>query len=308
MTVLTCVTCLLFFITLSSGQLPPRLNIPGAILVPQGRPAPFRQQRIQNEGPPPRLRRPPPITNAVPAPVRPVVEEPEEENIPINNNSNFDDEVNKLGLSVLQSAVGQAVAAPEEEQRQVHFRPERPVPVLRQDIRENVPQAPVLRQEHRQSVPRPLLREDVPVRQPQPVRHTQVRQHVPTPPPPPPVRQPTRGHHPARQPSQYLDEDGVRQRTRKPPVQILRKYRTDNPDGSITWGYENEDGTFKEETLGIDCVTRGKYGYVDPDGVRREYTYETGNKCDEPEEDEDLPPERQQIQTQPRKPQFRPGP
>ncbi|XP_044258102.1 pollen-specific leucine-rich repeat extensin-like protein 1 [Tribolium madens] len=292
MTISACVTCLLFFITLSSGQLPPRLNIPGAVLVSQGRPAPFRQQRPQNEGPPPRLRRPPPSPNA--APVRPVVEEPEEENV--SNNSNFDDEVNKLGISVLQSAVGQAVAQPEEEQppRPVHFRPERPLPVLRQDIRENVPQTPVLRQ----NVPRPLLREPQP-----PVRHTQVRQQAP----PQPVRQPpTRGHHPARQPSQYLDEEGGRQRTRKPPVQILRKYRTDNADGSITWGYENEDGTFKEETLGIDCVTRGKYGYIDPDGVRREYSYETGNKCDQPEEDEDLPPERQQIQ--PRKPQFRPGP
>lgn len=146
---------------------------------------------------------------------------------------------------------------------------------------------------------------------PQIIIFFKIRQQIPPQPAPQPIRQPARGHHPARQPSQYLDEEGVRQRTRKPPVQILRKYRTDNADGSITWGYENEDGTFKEETLGIDCVTRGKYGYVDPDGVRREYSYETGNKCDEPEEeDEDLPPQqRQQIQGQPRKPpQFRPGP
>lgn len=28
-------------------------------------------------------------------------------------------------------------------------------------------------------------------------------------------------------------------------------------DGSITWGYESEDGSFKEETLGADCVVRG---------------------------------------------------
>lgn len=24
----------------------------------------------------------------------------------------------------------------------------------------------------------------------------------------------------------------------------------------------------------------GRYGYVDPDGMKREYTYETGNACD----------------------------
>lgn len=61
---------------------------------------------------------------------------------------------------------------------------------------------------------------------------------------------------------------------------MLRRYRDDNPDGSITWGFENDDGTFKEETIGVDCVTRGKYGYVDPEGVKREYSYQTGILCD----------------------------
>lgn len=99
------------------------------------------------------------------------------------------------------------------------------------------------------------------------------------------MRQPARQTH--RQPApQYLDDnDPKRPRNRKPPVQILRKFRTDNEDGSITWGFENEDGTFKEETIGADCIIRGKYGYIDPDNVRREYSYETGAKCDEPEEE-----------------------
>lgn len=61
---------------------------------------------------------------------------------------------------------------------------------------------------------------------------------------------------------------------------MLRRYRDDNPDGSITWGFENDDGTFKEETIGVDCVTRGKYGYVDPEGVKREYSYQSGIPCD----------------------------
>lgn len=61
----------------------------------------------------------------------------------------------------------------------------------------------------------------------------------------------------------------MRDRKRKPVSQILRKFRTDNEDGSITWGFENDDGTFKEETLGADCIIRGNYGYVDPDGVKR---------------------------------------
>lgn len=60
---------------------------------------------------------------------------------------------------------------------------------------------------------------------------------------------------------------------------MLRRYREDNPDGSITWGYENDDGSFKEETIGVDCMVRGKYGYIDPDGNRREYTYQSGIPC-----------------------------
>lgn len=110
----------------------------------------------------------------------------------------------------------------------------------------------------------------------------------------------------------YPEDDQLRRR--KPPVQILRKYRVDNEDGSITWGFENEDGTFKEETLGADCIIRGKYGYVDPDGVKREYEYEAGSKCDEPEEEElpeQLPPQQQGGKfalPQNRKQQFRPQP
>ena len=48
---------------------------------------------------------------------------------------------------------------------------------------------------------------------------------------------------------------------KKPVAQILRKYREENPDGTIVWGFENDDGSFKEETIGIDCITRGIYGY-----------------------------------------------
>lgn len=45
-------------------------------------------------------------------------------------------------------------------------------------------------------------------------------------------------------------------RERKPVAQILRKYREEHEDGTITWGFENDDGSYKEETIGIDCVTR----------------------------------------------------
>lgn len=64
-----------------------------------------------------------------------------------------------------------------------------------------------------------------------------------------------------------------------------------NDDGSFTFGYEAADGSFKEETRGTDCVVRGKYGYVDPDGNKREFTYVSGNPCDpnKPDEEEQEP-------------------
>jgi hypothetical protein len=46
------------------------------------------------------------------------------------------------------------------------------------------------------------------------------------------------------------------QRDRKPVSQTIRKWRDEAEDGTITWGYENDDGSFKEEVIGIDCVTR----------------------------------------------------
>lgn len=48
----------------------------------------------------------------------------------------------------------------------------------------------------------------------------------------------------------------------------------------VNLGYEAADGSFKEETRGTDCVVRGKYGYIDPDGNKREFTYVSGNPCD----------------------------
>ena len=60
-----------------------------------------------------------------------------------------------------------------------------------------------------------------------------------------------------------------------------------NEDGSFTFGYVAEDGSFREETRGVDCITRGKYGYIDPDGKRREFTYVSGLPCDEGAEEGD---------------------
>ncbi|CAL8100618.1 unnamed protein product [Orchesella dallaii] len=135
-------------------------------------------------------------------------------------------------------------------------------------------------------------------------------------------QQPQRGNpQSAPRPNNGFGLDGKRSRlTTPPPIQTVNRYMKQNDDGSITWGYENEDGTFKEETLGADCVVRGKYGYIDPEGNKREYEYQTGNPCDpnkknqEEEEEEEIPdgPSRPQqlagvLNARPRPVQRRPN-
>jgi len=62
-------------------------------------------------------------------------------------------------------------------------------------------------------------------------------------------------------------------------VGTVERYSHTNDDGSFTFGYISEDGSFREETRGVDCITRGKYGYIDPDGKKREFTYVSGLPC-----------------------------
>merc|ERR1711997_1136043 len=57
------------------------------------------------------------------------------------------------------------------------------------------------------------------------------------------------------------------------PVPILRYIDKQNIDGSYTYGYEAADGTYKLETRYVDGRVKGKYGYIDPDGVLREASY-----------------------------------
>lgn len=101
----------------------------------------------------------------------------------------------------------------------------------------------------------------------------------------------------AQLPQQQLIQQRVKeqpQQQKEPTAQTIRNYNKLNDDGSFTFGYEADDGSFKEETRGTDCVVRGKYGYVDPDGNKREFSYVQGNPCDpnavEDEEEQPLKP------------------
>jgi len=56
-------------------------------------------------------------------------------------------------------------------------------------------------------------------------------------------------------------------------VPILRFLDQKNNDGSYTYGFESGDGTYKIETRLANGQVKGKYGYIDSNGVLQETVY-----------------------------------
>ncbi|XP_013191749.2 uncharacterized protein LOC106135891 [Amyelois transitella] len=310
-TLLICMLCAVTAYAQYDSPIPQRLLIPGAIPVGSTRQGGFRQGRIQAPVPggPNRIRRPglgrPSFksVDASPRPslqsledlAKPVTEEPEDE-IEINTPTAFSPSIfstpepqndfyditttsqPKPPIVFNPSLFQQSTSpAPKPEPvRPTQYRPlllpqsfnpvrnepSKPQPVRLQPLSSR-PQRPVFRPE-----PKPFVEEDNEPVQP-------VRQYTR------PTQEPINRAPVKAAPQRYTASNP---REKKPVAQIIRKYREENEDGSITWGFENDDGSFKEETIGVDCITRGKYGYVDPDGLKREYNYETGIQCDKNKE------------------------
>lgn len=290
---------------------PPRLQIPGAFQLGgpvrqggfrQGRVGPVAGARIRRPGPGrPSFKSvdaaPRPNLQSIDEPAKPVTEEPED-----------DYEINTP------TAFSPSVYSTPEPQNDFYdvtttSQPKPPIIYNPSPYPPSTPAAlkpePVRPTQYRPLSPQPFnpVRNE-PVNKPQPARiqplSSRPQRPVFRPEPKPfvdeeeeiqPVRQYTRPQEPVnRAPVRSAAQQKYtpsNSRERKPVAQIIRKYREENPDGSITWGFENDDGSFKEEIIGVDCVTRGKYGYVDPDGLKREYNYETGIPCDKAKEEKE---------------------
>lgn len=245
----------------SDSPAPPRLNIPGAIPLPVLRaqqpgayrtgPVLVRTRRPLKGG---RLQhQPAPLAsssspqNSAPAnsyDAKPVTEEIEE---PIDNQQGpyVPAPPRLLGSSKpasLSSAPPHpAVRAPQPKQlQQQHFFDSNP---LGED------EAPIqarFQQQERPSYVQPA-QQKVAYRPPTPPAYREQQQQDDQP-------QHRQREQQVRPTPRYNNHDNGREK--KPVAQILRKYREEHEDGTITWGYENDDGSFKEETIGIDCVTR----------------------------------------------------
>ncbi|XP_058116561.1 probable serine/threonine-protein kinase samkC [Anopheles ziemanni] len=294
--------------TAQYGPAPPRLNIPGAIALP-----PIREERLLPQQPPQviRVRRPGAVRLAAPNAIhhqqpsalpkfhdpstaehKPVTEEPE-------------DDFRPAFIPQLQQPHAHPSPAPPSPAATPAL--QYPIPADEQANERELQQNVLSRFNAQENRPAPLQRAQIPERffatDKEPQRFAANERPQPQPQPTPKQYRPAPQQtfrQPQQQQQHFQDEDRrpapqaprvhsqqEQDRKRKPVAQILRKWRDEHEDGSITWGFENDDGSFKEETIGIDCVTRGRYGYVDPDGEKREYTYETGIQCDPNQRDED---------------------
>lgn len=200
------------------GPVPPRLNIPGAISLG---PVPQRERFLQPEQPQQQIRvrrplRPAPNQPAIhqprfvePIDARPVIEEPEEsgEFIPQHN---FHAQAPSPAPTT-PSPPPQPQYQQQEQSNAARFNVERPKPQFRQlQQPQHRPQQHFQHEEEFDEIPsRPVHRA-----QPKPQPH----------------HSPAQPHHHNEKP-------------KKPVAQILRKWRDEHEDGSITWGYEN-DGEF----------------------------------------------------------------
>lgn len=60
-------------------------------------------------------------------------------------------------------------------------------------------------------------------------------------------------------------------------VEIIKQIKKVNDDGSYTFGYEAEDGTFKIESRDVLGNVKGTFGFVDTDGEIKRVSYSTTN-------------------------------
>ncbi|XP_038213837.1 protein piccolo [Zerene cesonia] len=291
------------------GPAPPRLQIPGAIPVGGPRQGGFRQGRLQaGQIPVARVRRPGlarPSFKSVDAAPRPSLQSIEEPSKPVTEEPEDEIEINTP------TVYANSYSTPEPQNDYFDItttsQPKPPSAFNSSPYAQTTPSIPkfenVRPTQYRPLLPQsfsPIRNEPQPRPQPARLQPLSSRPQRPSirPEPKPfadeediqPIRQYNRPQEPIRAapvksvPNKYAASNP---REKKPVAQIIRKFRDENEDGSITWGFENDDGTFKEETIGVDCITRGKYGYVDPDGLRREYNYETGIACDKAKDDQD---------------------
>ncbi|ODM94861.1 hypothetical protein Ocin01_11822 [Orchesella cincta] len=83
-------------------------------------------------------------------------------------------------------------------------------------------------------------------------------------------------------------------------AKIMKQINKVNDDGSYTFGYEADDGSFRVETRTKDGLVKGKYGFVDANGKLKVTEYTAGEKSEEPERTESGESDEGELRPSPR--------
>ncbi|XP_030766850.1 LOW QUALITY PROTEIN: uncharacterized protein LOC115890662 [Sitophilus oryzae] len=72
-------------------------------------------------------------------------------------------------------------------------------------------------------------------------------------------------------------EELVQSETKDGTLEIVKRIKKVNPDGSYTIGYEADDGSFKIESRDVLGNIKGTYGFVDDEGKVKRVSYSSNN-------------------------------
>ncbi|CAG9769292.1 unnamed protein product [Ceutorhynchus assimilis] len=76
------------------------------------------------------------------------------------------------------------------------------------------------------------------------------------------------------------EEELVESETKDGKLEIIKRIKKVNPDGSYTIGYEADDGSFKIESRDVLGNIKGTYGFLDDGGEIKRVSYSSSNATD----------------------------
>ncbi|XP_050308949.1 uncharacterized protein LOC126745239 [Anthonomus grandis grandis] len=76
------------------------------------------------------------------------------------------------------------------------------------------------------------------------------------------------------------EEELIESESKDGKLEIIKRIKKVNPDGSYTIGYEADDGSFKIESRDVLGNIKGTYGFLDEEGAIKRISYSSSNATD----------------------------
>lgn len=101
-------------------------------------------------------------------------------------------------------------------------------------------------------------------------------------------------------------EELIQSETKDGKLEIVKRIKKINPDGSYTIGYEADDGSFKIESRDVLGNVKGTYGFVDDEGEIKRVSYSSSNASEGFPHQPQLFPAPSVVQRIPKSTTFKP--